>query len=109
MFALFALAGDLGCSAGTYLAGMVTRVCHGNMRRGILAGYRLSLAAGAVLGVWEEAESRGGKCAGGYEPLPWLTDYKNKNGALFYKGTAVFMGVWITFGICGYTHPCRIG
>ena len=72
-------------------------------------GDRLSLAAGAVLGVWEEAESRGGKCAGGYEPLPWLTDYKNKNGALFYKGTAVFMGVWITFGICGYTHPCRTG
>ena len=38
MFALFALAGDLGCSAGPTLAGMVTRVCHGNMRRGILAG-----------------------------------------------------------------------
>ena len=38
MFALFALAGDLGCSAGPTLAGMVTRVCDGNMRRGILAG-----------------------------------------------------------------------
>ena len=38
MFALFALAGDLGCSAGPTLAGMVTRMCDGNMRRGILAG-----------------------------------------------------------------------
>ena len=38
MFALFALAGDLGCSAGPTLAGVVTRVCDGNMRRGILAG-----------------------------------------------------------------------
>lgn len=38
MFALFALGGDLGCSAGPTLAGMVTRVCDGNMRRGILAG-----------------------------------------------------------------------
>lgn len=43
MFALFALAGDLGCSAGPTLAGMVTRACDGNMRRGILAGIAFPL------------------------------------------------------------------
>ena len=43
------------------------------------------------------------------DKLSTRTVSQNKNGALFYKGTAVFMGVWITFGICGYTHPCRTG
>ena len=107
MFALFALAGDLGCSAGPTLAGMVTRVCDGNMREDF-GGDRLSLAAGAVPGVWEETESRSRKLAGGYEPLPWITDYKTKTVpfSIEHRG---FMGVWITFGICGYTHPCRTG
>ena len=109
MFALFALGGDLGCSAGPTLAGMVTRVCDGNMRRGILAGIVFPLLCWCCAWCLGRSGKPRGKCAGGYEPLPWLTDSKNKNGALFYKGTAVFMGVWITFGICGYTHPCRTG
>lgn len=38
MFALLALAGDLGCSGGPTLVGMVSEVTNGNMKIGILAG-----------------------------------------------------------------------
>ncbi len=37
MFALFALAGDLGCSAGPTLVGMVSDASDGNLKSGILA------------------------------------------------------------------------
>jgi MFS family permease len=36
MFALLALAGDLGCSAGPSVAGFMTGVCGGNLQYGIL-------------------------------------------------------------------------
>ena len=38
MFALFALAGDLGCSAGPTLVGMVSDASKGDLKSGILAG-----------------------------------------------------------------------
>ena len=38
MFALFALAGDLGCSAGPTLVGTVSDVFGGDLKPGILAG-----------------------------------------------------------------------
>ena len=37
MFAMLALAGDLGCSAGPYVVGAVSDLWEGDMRRGILA------------------------------------------------------------------------
>ena len=37
MFALLALAGDLGCSGGPTVVGMVSNAVHGNMKLGILA------------------------------------------------------------------------
>ena len=37
MFAMLALAGDLGCSSGPTLAGIVSNVCSGNLKAGILA------------------------------------------------------------------------
>lgn len=37
MFALLALAGDLGCSSGPTLVGFVSETFHGNMKAGILA------------------------------------------------------------------------
>ncbi|MGN1329678.1 MAG: MFS transporter [Eubacterium sp.] len=36
MFALLALAGDLGCASGPTLAGMVSDICKGNLKIGIL-------------------------------------------------------------------------
>ena len=38
MFALMALAGDVGCSAGPTLVGMVSGVMGDNLKMGILAG-----------------------------------------------------------------------
>jgi fucose permease len=37
MFALLALAGDLGCSGGPTLVGFVSEACGGNMKAGIFA------------------------------------------------------------------------
>ena len=37
MFALLALAGDLGCAGGPTLAGLVSDACGGSLRAGILA------------------------------------------------------------------------
>ena len=37
MFALLALAGDLGCAGGPTLAGFVSDACGGALRAGILA------------------------------------------------------------------------
>ena len=37
MFALLALAGDLGCAGGPTLAGLVSGACGGSLRAGILA------------------------------------------------------------------------
>lgn len=51
MFALMALAGDLGCSAGPTLAGAVSTAFHDNLRVGILAAviFPLLLLAGLFL------------------------------------------------------------
>ena len=38
MFALLALAGDLGCSGGPTLVGLVSNVTNDNLKLGILAG-----------------------------------------------------------------------
>lgn len=38
MFAMLALAGDMGCSSGPTLVGIVSNVANGNMKFGILAG-----------------------------------------------------------------------
>ena len=38
MFAFLALAGDLGCSGGPTVVGMVSNAASGNMKTGILAG-----------------------------------------------------------------------
>ena len=38
MFALLALGGDIGCSGGPTLAGLVSGVCGDNLKMGILAG-----------------------------------------------------------------------
>ena len=58
MFALMALAGDLGCSGGPTLVGMVSSALGDNLKRGILAGivFPVLLLAGLAL-------SRGKKTA----------------------------------------------
>lgn len=51
MFALLALGGDLGCSAGPTLVGMVSGVMGDNLKVGILAGvvFPLLLLVGIFL------------------------------------------------------------
>ena len=51
MFALLALGGDLGCSAGPTLVGMVSGVMGDNLKVGILAGvvFPLFLLVGIFL------------------------------------------------------------
>lgn len=51
MFALLALAGDLGCSGGPTLAGAVSSLCGDNLRMGILAAviFPVLLLAGMLL------------------------------------------------------------
>ena len=39
MFAMLALAGDVGCSAGPTLVGLVSGAAGGNLKAGILAGF----------------------------------------------------------------------
>lgn len=50
MFALFALGGDLGCSAGPTVVGMVSNLFQDNLRVGILAGIAFPLFL--LLGLW---------------------------------------------------------
>ena len=50
MFALLALAGDLGCSGGPTLAGMVSGAAGDNLRAGILAAVVFPLLL--LLGLW---------------------------------------------------------
>lgn len=50
MFALLALAGDLGCSGGPTLAGMVSGAAGNNLRAGILAAVVFPLLL--LLGLW---------------------------------------------------------
>ena len=38
MFALLALGGDVGCSGGPTLVGMISSINNGNLKTGILAG-----------------------------------------------------------------------
>ncbi len=49
MFALLALAGDLGCAGGPAAAGFITSMCGGNMRVGIGAALIFPLLMGAGL------------------------------------------------------------
>ena len=51
MFALFALAGDVGCSFGPTLVGMVSSAFDDNLNKGILAGiiFPILLLAGILL------------------------------------------------------------
>lgn len=51
MFALLALGGDVGCSAGPTLVGMVSSTCGDNLKTGILAGivFPLTLLIGIFL------------------------------------------------------------
>lgn len=51
MFALLALGGDLGCSGGPTLVGMVSSVTGGNLKMGILAGvmFPILLLTGILL------------------------------------------------------------
>lgn len=52
LFAMLALAGDMGCSGGPTLVGMISSAAGGNMRAGILAGviFPVVLLAGLVFG-----------------------------------------------------------
>lgn len=52
LFAMLALAGDMGCSGGPTLVGMISSAAGGNMRIGILAGviFPVVLLAGLVFG-----------------------------------------------------------
>lgn len=50
MFALFALGGDLGCSAGPTVVGMVSNLFQDNLRIGILAGIAFPLFL--LVGLW---------------------------------------------------------
>lgn len=51
MFALFALAGDLGCAGGPTAVGMVSGALGGNLKLGILSGvvFPLLVIAGVLL------------------------------------------------------------
>lgn len=51
MFALLALGGDIGCTSGPTLVGMVSGALGDNMKMGILAGtlFPLLLLAGILL------------------------------------------------------------
>ena len=51
IFALLALAGDLGCSGGPTLVGMVSSACSDNLKNGILAAiiFPILLVIGLVI------------------------------------------------------------
>ena len=51
MFSLLALAGDVGCTSGPTLAGLVSSACGGNLRAGILAAlaFPLLMLVGVLL------------------------------------------------------------
>lgn len=51
MFALLALGGDIGCSGGPTLVGMVSGLCGDDLKKGVLAGliFPVSLLAGIIL------------------------------------------------------------
>lgn len=56
MFALLALAGDLGCSGGPTLVGMVSNTADGNLKIGILAAVVFPLVMVVCLLVWMRKE-----------------------------------------------------
>ena len=56
MFALMALAGDLGCSGGPTLVGMVSSALGGDLRRGILAGALFPVLL--LAGLWLSGRAR---------------------------------------------------
>ena len=56
MFALMALAGDLGCSGGPTLVGMVSSALGDNLRQGILAGIIFPLLL--LVGLWLSGKIR---------------------------------------------------
>ena len=51
MFALLALAGDVGCSGGSTLVGFVTGIASDNLKKGIFAGivFPILLVVGIIL------------------------------------------------------------
>ena len=51
MFAMLALGGDVGCSGGPTLVGMVSSVAGDNLKKGILAGviFPILLLLGIIL------------------------------------------------------------
>lgn len=60
MFALFAVAGDVGCSVGPSLVGMVSDKLDGDLKRGILAGviYPIGLLAAILCRrIWQKKHS----------------------------------------------------
>lgn len=59
LFALLALAGDVGCSAGPTLVGLVSDVVGGNMKLGILAAIVFPVALGGCLLVQRWYRNRG--------------------------------------------------
>ncbi len=61
MFALMALAGDLGCSGGPTLVGMVSSALGDDLKRGILAGivFPILLLAGLWLGGRDKSSAAG--------------------------------------------------
>lgn len=59
MFALLALAGDVGCSAGPTLVGMVSDGAGGNMKAGILAGIVFPAVLLLCLLLWKKPKKDG--------------------------------------------------
>lgn len=59
MFAMLALAGDIGCSAGPTLVGMVSDAVGGNMKAGILAGIIFPVVLLVCLLLWKKTKKDG--------------------------------------------------
>jgi MFS-type transporter involved in bile tolerance (Atg22 family) len=57
MFALLALGGDLGCSGGPTLVGMVSNAMNGNLKTGILAAVVFPAVMVLCLAVWVQKKS----------------------------------------------------
>lgn len=56
MFAFLALAGDLGCSGGPTLVGLVAGACGGNLKAGILAAFVFPVLL--LFGIFQERSAR---------------------------------------------------
>lgn len=65
MFALLALGGDIGCSAGPTLVGMVSGAFGDDLKMGVLAGivFPVMLLAGIILCRKQKEDSHNGRKA----------------------------------------------